>query len=242
MASHTINGSFSLGTQVVIANPSANVDKDYGPYDSFSDLPSTYQDTFGLGKTIGIISEGEIVEWWLQIVPAGTTGSFTDKLTRQNIGWVEKQVSSSGYRYDSTKDSLAEGVDISMGSLSIASGDRSHAEGLGTTAGGDYSHAEGNGTITQNAAEHAEGKYNKSTIGSGLAPFTLHSVGIGTSNNDRENAFEIMSNGDMYINGVGSYDGTNPDSTAKTIQTVIDDLDTALGDINTALATIIGNS
>ena len=101
------------------------------------------------------------------------------------------------------------------GYSSNASGYYSHAEGSETTAAGDYSHAEGYTTNTQNEAEHAEGMYNKSnkktngTAAENAAGSTLHSVGIGTGTNARSNAFEIMQNGDVYVKGVGGYDGTN---------------------------------
>ena len=68
---------------------------------------------------------------------------------------------------------------------------------------GEYSHTEGICTNTTNEAEHAEGKYNISNTG------TISSIGIGTSTSDRKNAFEVMQNGDIYINGIGQYDGTN---------------------------------
>ena len=83
------------------------------------------------------------------------------------------------------------------------------------TASGAYSHAEGKGTITTNEAEHAEGQYNKSNKGSTTASNTIHSVGIGSSNNDRQNALEIMQNGDAYMIGIGGYDGKNTDSATK---------------------------
>ena len=77
---------------------------------------------------------------------------------------------------------------------STAKGKRSHAEGSETYAGGHYSHTEGLGTKTTNEAEHASGKYNKSTSGS-----TLFSVGNGTSDTNRNNVFEITSDGNVYI-------------------------------------------
>lgn len=54
--------------------------------------------------------------------------------------------------------------------------------------------AEGLGTLTNNEAELACGKYNDSTEG-----VTLFSVGNGESDADRKNAFEITSDGDIYI-------------------------------------------
>lgn len=94
--------------------------------------------------------------------------------------------------------SHAEGV------TTTASGLYSHVEGYHTTSSGNSSHAEGYYTQTNNQGEHAEGKYNKSTSST-----TLHSVGIGTSNSARKNAYEITLDGKHYVLGVGGYDGTN---------------------------------
>ena len=70
-------------------------------------------------------------------------------------------------------------------------------------ATGEYSHTEGVNTETKNRGEHAEGRYNKSNDG------TISSIGIGTGYTDRKNAFEVMENGDIYVLGLGGYDGTN---------------------------------
>ena len=97
----------------------------------------------------------------------------------------------------------------------IAFGADSHVEGNENVADGNASHAEGYNTRTRNNNEHAEGQYNKSN------PGTIHSVGIGTSESDRKNAFEVMQNGDAYLKGIGGYDGTNP-SGAQTVKQVMD--------------------
>jgi len=60
-------------------------------------------------------------------------------------------------------------------------------------------------TQANNSAEHAEGKYNLSNLN------TIHSVGIGTSENDRKNAFQIMNSGKVYVYGLGGYTGKNAD-------------------------------
>lgn len=79
-----------------------------------------------------------------------------------------------------------------------------HAEGYHTSAMTSYSHAEGYYTKTTNESEHASGKYNVSNTGSTDADKTLFSVGNGTADNARHNAFEIRQNGDIYLNN-----GTN---------------------------------
>ena len=88
------------------------------------------------------------------------------------------------------------------GRQTIASGWQSHSEGSGTTASGEGSHTEGQGTIALNKYEHSEGYFNVSSSGSstfGDSGNTLFSVGNGTAENARHNAFEIRQNGDIYL-------------------------------------------
>lgn len=99
-----------------------------------------------------------------------------------------------------------------------------HAEGEYTQAKGWASHAEGQGTVASNPHEHAAGAYNLSTVG-----LTKASFGIGTSDDLRKNAYEIDIDGNVYIKGIGGYDGTNYGaSNVKSVQTVIAELVTAL--------------
>ena len=100
------------------------------------------------------------------------------------------------------------------GRQTVAGSTASHAEGYLSQADGIISHAEGYGTRATNEAEHAEGKYNRSNTG------TRHSVGIGTSDTARKNAVEVMDDGDVFIYGIGGYDGTNPE-TARTLQETV---------------------
>ena len=80
-------------------------------------------------------------------------------------------------------DSHAEGV------ITTASGECSHAEGKNTTASGLASHAGGTGTKALHDNEVAYGKYNESKDD------TVFSVGDGTSDSARHNAFEITTTG-----------------------------------------------
>lgn len=87
-------------------------------------------------------------------------------------------------------ENIASGMtSFAEGYKTTASGSISHAEGRGTIANGDCSHAEGFYTITNNEVEHASGQYNVSNED------TLFSVGDGTDNNNRHNAFEITKTG-----------------------------------------------
>ena len=69
-------------------------------------------------------------------------------------------------------------------------------------ANGAYSFSEGQHTVSNNRSEHAFGEYNKSNKANdtfGDEGNTLFSIGNGTSESDRKNAFEVMQNGDIYI-------------------------------------------
>ena len=133
----------------------------------------------------------------------------------------------------------------SEGRITTASGKYSHAEGYGSEASGEGSHAEGYGTETQNRNEHAEGSYNLSHKNSDINPSrqnpngdagnTLHSIGngywqsvAGQPNKIQKNVLEIMQNGDMYVLGIGGYQGTDTkvqDATIKTLQEYIASLE-----------------
>lgn len=91
---------------------------------------------------------------------------------------------------------------------SMADGMFAHAEGVNTNAVGTAAHAEGNGTIAYNVAEHAEGKFNMSlSTTKGDIVNTIHSVGVGVSENHRKNALGITDNGKIYLLDIGGYEG-----------------------------------
>jgi len=78
------------------------------------------------------------------------------------------------------------------GEYNVSSGRVSHCEGEYNVASGRASHCEGKYTKAQNANMHAGGAFNV-----GTSIYTIHEIGIGTSNTSRKNAFEIYTNGRM---------------------------------------------
>lgn len=92
----------------------------------------------------------------------------------------------------------------------------------------------GNNNIAQNASEIAVGSWNRSSEN------TKFTVGIGTSSTDRKNAFEVTSDGSVYINGVGDYVGNNASST-NSVKAVIDGKQDTLVS-GTSIKTINGQS
>jgi len=99
-----------------------------------------------------------------------------------------------GYRCSANGDGSAV-----IGYQSRSTGDTCFAFGYDVSATTSHSFATGYGTITKNNYEHTSGKYNVSNTGSTTADETLFSVGNGTANNARHNAFEIRQNGDIYL-------------------------------------------
>ncbi len=96
--------------------------------------------------------------------------------------------------------SFVNGANHAEGAGNLAGAAASHAEGIRNEIGGNAyaSHAEGIKNTTQNRAEHASGQYNKSSKATdtfGDAGNTLFSIGCGTSDADRKNAFEVMQDG-----------------------------------------------
>ena len=96
--------------------------------------------------------------------------------------------------------SFVNGANHAEGAGNFAGAAASHAEGIRNEIGHNAyaSHAEGIKNTTQNRAEHASGQYNKSNKASdtfGDAGNTLFSIGCGTSDADRKNAFEVMQDG-----------------------------------------------
>lgn len=134
------------------------------------------------------------------------------------------------------------GKAIKNGDEVTISGSAAHAEGHTTKALGDNSHAEGKNTIANNESEHAQGRYNVShTHASDPSQQTIDSVGIGTKESDRKNASETMANGDLYIYGIGGYNGKNP-SEAQTLQQVAANIPIILDDFYEIVRQLTGGS
>lgn len=73
MNEYITTGSFNLGNQITLKNVNSNIDRDYGPYEdkTLTEISELLKDTIQIGKTIGVIEEGKIVEYWWQKVTDG---------------------------------------------------------------------------------------------------------------------------------------------------------------------------
>ena len=153
--------------------------------------------------------KGDTGEQGIQGV-TGATGPAIEYTSGPNILIANNQIEAIGYIFDLNKESFDTGINCE------ANGFRSNTQGVNT--------------ITTNEAEHAEGMFNKSNSGELDNENTIHSIGIGENSNDRKNAFEVMKSGDVYIYGVGGYDGTNAKEPSLLTSKTAKNLTTALSE------------
>lgn len=120
-------------------------------------------------------------------------------------------------------------INLSLG-LNNAAASQSLAVGYCTQSLADCQLVQGRGTFATNTEEAAVGIYNYSTKGSN-ADGTLFSIGCGIHGNStdkdefgrivlRRNALEVKRNGDVYVYGIGGYDGKRYQE-AETLQNII---------------------
>lgn len=79
MADYQTKGSFNLGNQITLKNKNSNIDRDYGPYEgkTLAEVAALLTDTIQIGKTIGVMESGKVVEYWWQ--PEGDGYAFVKK-------------------------------------------------------------------------------------------------------------------------------------------------------------------
>ncbi len=114
------------------------------------------------------------------------------------------QTNASGY-YSNTMgyNTTATGDEsTSMGYTTTAIGFASTSMGFNTTARGSYSTSMGNATITKSAGSLAIGRYNDTSNIN-----RLFEIGNGTSNNARNNAMTVLTNGNV---GIGTTNAIRP--------------------------------
>ena len=99
---------------------------------------------------------------------------------------------------------LGVGMRNTVGS---ADDEKSFAAGQDNAVPATCSGAIGRDLQVSNNYEVAVGRGNVSHNGSGAAADTRFSIGIGSSGS-RRNAVEVMQSGDVYVLGIGGYEGT----------------------------------
>jgi hypothetical protein len=105
------------------------------------------------------------------------------------------------------------------GNNTIAAGANSHAGGISTQVNADNSFAHGNNIIVKTANTVGVGTYNFYEFSESVEPRFM--IGIGTSNETRRNALVILANGNIFIKGIGGYEGLNITGNMKPLQDII---------------------
>lgn len=169
-----------------------------------ADAISGKQDTLSAGHAISIIDN--TVDFTLPIWSGSGLNSlifnFSGNTANQNYCWAEgfsNRASNTAAHAEGMGNVASGGFSHAEGRNTTASQIAAHSEGTNTQAAQTDTHAEGTYTQALNPSEHAGGAYNISHTGSTDSDKTLFSVGNGTSTTNRHNAFEIMRNGDIYI-------------------------------------------
>ena len=158
-------------------------------------LKSKYgDDTIDVGRkadtTIGMYSTAEGYNTTASGIVSHAEGQSTtaSEDCAHAEGW--KTTASGKWSHAEGQDTTASGIySHAEGFGTAASGNCSHAEGYETTASGIGSHASGIGTQALHRNEAAYGTFNESNDD------TLFSIGDGTADDARHNAFEITTSG-----------------------------------------------
>lgn len=138
-----------------------------------------------------------------------------------NIPYVVKSIKDDKVYLNRWVEFKQQKYDISI-MYGAAYGNNSHVEGELGSAIGKNAHVSGESCLAFNDNEFACGKYNESVVSDQASQRTIYSIGIGDGDNNRRNAIEVKENGEVYINGVGGYYGSNAEdgqSVADTIRT-----------------------
>ena len=242
------DNSHTEGLETVAYNDNEHAEGKY----NLSYASDSYHSDRKTIHTIGIGSDEEHRQNAVQVMENGDVfvmgvGTFhgDDYRTSSNLAAVISDISSAAStqaNWTQTNTSHAGYIQnkpyIKAATTSLSSIVEGNTAQNTVASGVSYAHAEGTYTQVTNTSEHAEGRYNLShtTLEADDSAKTQHSVGIGDSNT-RKNAFEIMQNGDAYLDGVGGYDGTNPNGTGvKTLQESISKPEVEMVDTTNNLA------
>ena len=149
-------------------------------------------------------------------ISTSADGSYSIALGAQSHADGAYSFAAGQWASASRSNSIALGDNASSSAnYALGVGQFSSASGVGSVAIGQYSEA-------KNTDEIGLGKYNSSINTGTTAEKTQFTVGVGTANNARSNLIEAKQNKDIYVYGVGGFDGTNAGTSGvQTLQTVI---------------------
>ena len=199
----------SVTTITIAAGSDANVTVTRDPESTDEEPVFDFEFDIPRGERSLTVIGGQNIE----TIITGTTGD-------------EVVVNAIGYRWDSEKESFAEGNSSTAsgeyshaeGNTTVASGESSHAEGDNTEATGDCSHAEGDGTKADGHASHAEGQ---GTTASGDRSHAEGNTTVASGDASHAGGYHTEANQDN-MTSIGKYNKTYTASTITTLFVVGD--------------------
>ena len=108
------SNDFRLVNQVYLSSKNSNVDIDYGPYEGYTTdgIITLLKDTIQIGKTVGIIEEGKVVEYWAQPKdPKKEVSSYADLELVKKSPSIGDLGLSTVFKFKGTKENL---YDVSL--------------------------------------------------------------------------------------------------------------------------------
>ncbi len=151
--------------------------------------------------------------------PSGSKPTGLEKINEGifNIGWrlIDRNPDYYG-------DIGMDAVDLSTSTISGnygATGEGSISTGYQTISSGSYTYAGGIGTISKGYGSTSFGKYNTGTSFS-----TIFEIGMGSSNTNRKNAFEVYTDGILLAPELDINDIDNADDKVLVTKEYIDNL------------------
>lgn len=116
------------------------------------------------------------------------------------FGYMNKVTATNGLAAGYKNTASGTGA-VALGDTCEAQGASAIALGYKTISGGHATATMGANTKATNRGEVAMGEFNESNTSEDPAQQTSFSFGVGTSDTERANAFEIKKNGDIYFGG-----------------------------------------
>ena len=177
-----------------------------------------------------------------------STGDFSINIGKQNGNLSNNSVIVGDYNTNKSNMSSIVGNDNSI-DRSLYSGVFGEYNRINAYNGANPSYVIGyDNVINQNVSGEILGKhntlsyngivvgdYNKEYVSNDDSVKNFFTISKGTANNARINYFEQKANGDLYVFGIGGFNGTNSDvNTTKSLQGKINDLQTQIDNVNTS--------
>lgn len=157
-----------------------------------------FERTHGLIKEIKVVDDNLVIVYFTEdgeaesVIPIGDIVDLSDYYTKDEVDALVSGITLDDYY---TKEETDAAIESAI--TGIEDGIQALNDKLGYT--------DNDTLVTNNEKEVAFGTYNESNTGADSSEKTVFSVGAGSSDAERKNAFEVRENGDLYLWVEGEY-------------------------------------